>query len=54
MQQWLVRLVLFVLLAGSGPAWAQQQHPDLAGLLALKATICGNCTELLSWTPTGV
>jgi hypothetical protein len=51
----LVRLVLcLVLLAGlEAAAWAQQQHPDLPGLLALKATICGNCTELSSWSPAG-
>lgn len=29
-------------------------HPDMLGLLGLKASICGdNCTELSSWTPTG-
>jgi hypothetical protein len=43
-------------LTGALLAWAHNdiQHPDLPGLLALKATICGNCSALSSWVPEGV
>lgn len=51
----LARSVL-LLLTSTLLAWGhnETQHPDLPGLLALKASICRNCTELSSWTPEGV
>jgi hypothetical protein len=65
MQQlvWLQLLLLLVvslppgLAAAAPPAQthhAPNSHPDLAGLLDLKASICGpDCAALSSWAPNG-
>eukprot|EP00775_Hariotina_reticulata_P011585 gene11585-11729_t len=45
-----VRFSLIVYVAGAIDDCEAHQHPDLPGLLALRASICGvNCTTLASW-----
>lgn len=46
----LLLLLLCIAASGTLSTARQQQHPDLLGLLALKASICAeSCKELISW-----